>query len=1625
MKEFQNIRAEIAKTRLVQQEQERGLQEERAELKAVRMQLAALGRTGQASPEDDHGAALLETQQALKLSIRRRQQGLDETNAALFEQLGGLLSLADPAKLVEQLDDSVPFLLMPVRLETRFIHDPQKGNELWVRIFPDDIHTQTHEEALSTGEAQAGRAYWDQVWRSGNDQIGQQGAWRALVNAVGQTRGAWIARALTPTNPEDKPAERLPPEQELDPAPEFPEISAREASWSLAPRAGAMPDRFVVMLFSGNDLAHQAVGNPIPDPLFVGPDPGLTEENFEQLDGDLTVDPKMEWMVDFQKAVDIGMGLRIGISEEESTNGFTRVLALGLRLSSDEQESQLELERLLDNHHYSDGLSLLPVGMPTNNTSTAKSGFSSTQIESEDSYKVERCEPLFPWEEEDFLKKDGQRLAEALGIRFPTLHHIAFSDRAENHEAQAMNRALWAATFGYFLEEMMGPSDDSGNVQSIFGLDTIYKIRGFFTRFVSGRGPLAALRVGNQPYGVLPTTAFSSFRWNFEDSPDATHAGLDNSFMDALFHVLQRMDTHWGILASRVSRVGVSQDPDQEMLDILGLHASAVEYYQRFAAGPDYWQNLGVFRGLVSQSQTFNRLLKEVAGELLGELGFKFPYLPKIFNLTFFRDQTPLGALVQDGPLSENDPLEPISATIGNYIQWLADCKDDDQLRDQDFGLDDEGKKIPPPNALLYLFMRHALLQQAWDAVMKVAVGGGLASLRDRREVEMLNMRTQPDTTRWDYFQAEMPGDLQGVRIGQFLFSDEAVRLTEAAELREVQESLATLANLPTARLERLTAEHFDLCSYRLDAWQLGMVNARLQAMRSKSILTSDGPAEGANDGQVESNHRLGIFLGAYGWLEELKPASSRKRIEDSNLPEEFHDPEAPLYIDSANQGHIHAPSLNHASTAAVLRNAYLTHAEADNAGLMSVNLSSERVRRALWYLDGMRNGQELGALLGYQFERGLHDRNATLAIDQYILPIRRKYALEADHVTPSEPGDSIEALEARNVVDGLKLLKASRSPGYPYDVRELPASGPIRVAIEDELRRMADSMDGLSDVALSESVFQAVQGNYERSGAILKAISEGNRPYDELDVVRTPRSGLGLTHRVAIVFDTNDPETSNWPGLLTPRAAFEARLNRWVGERLGLPENIRCLGRYTDQATDIEQTEELKLSALGLQPLDLLYIAPQNLSDEATELEKRLVHHLRTAKNLTEDIPVSLIHTERSASWTTDVLSLFEVSPLLNQLRTLVTGSRALGANDLKPPADNPENQDDPVRFDLVELTSRLNTLLSDVDDALIALNGAADPASMRTALLQAAQFDLPDAIPDSAIETTPETDVALTERVASVIKELESRKTSCISKQTASQDPALKPPQVVRLLIEAAQEILGRAFRVLPLFEAENSAEVQLALDAHDTLVAGGPALAVEEWIDGLARVRPKLGAYKMMGTLTDAFENLPAPLRVAQLPYKENDRWLAFPLVEGQDLSREALSLVLQAAPGYRADRKQCGLMVDEFTEVLPGKEETTGLALHFNQPSSEPPQALMLVVPPVLRGHWQWEDLVAALNETLDMSQKRAVEPDLLGTTAYAQLLPAILTAVTRYPATISLDLADNKFIKRFLSDSFGG
>ncbi len=188
--------------------------------------------------------------------------------------------------------------------------------------------------------------------------------------------------------------------------------------------------------------------------------------------------------------------------------------------------------------------------------------------------------------------------------------------------------------------------------------------------------------------------------------------------------------------------------------------------------------------------------------------------------------------------------------------------------------------------------------------------------------------------------------------------------------------ALEHLKNASTAQLERVFAEHIDSVSYRLDAWIEGMLKFHLSAMRFQP-------------GEEGVEAKQGLYLGAYGWLEEVKPEFKELKTKSlrGELSEIFNKKRTTLVTDNTNCGYIHAPSLNHAVTAAVLRNAHLAYESEQNGQSFAINLTFESRRHADVVFGGHPQRAKPAAFLGYELSgpaRPLH-RIAQLFLDGFI----------------------------------------------------------------------------------------------------------------------------------------------------------------------------------------------------------------------------------------------------------------------------------------------------------------------------------------------------------------------------------------------------------------------------------------------------------------------------------------------------------------------------------------------------------------------------------------------------------------------------------------------------------------
>lgn len=1740
----------------------------------------------------------------------------------------------DPRKNISRMDDAYPFLLLPVRIETRFKRI-DNNNQLWIRIFPDDCAVDTFEKLLSETEVKNTVSYWNRLWQAGGVEDDERAAWRTLVSSHGSGRASYIISQYKPLNEADKPVkvkktdiilvvssptvpdnawrdywtvilksagnkaaettaytdlvnvvgastaaqgvkDYLPmdfaalsllykSDKTVDVKVVFQQLPApgttdtKLQSWSQAPHVKVMPDCFVVSGYQNGSQVFEVTGSQIPSPLIVGPDPNATpgDEFKQDPNGEMVVGDDIRWMVDFEDAIVKGLGFKVDLTPAQAGAGFDKIFALGVRLSNDEQKGAELLEELLDHHRLSrKGLSLLKQGTATNNTDTTAAGHQNLD-DADESFDEMKQSQLFTVETDPFLKKDGQWLAESLGISYESLYKVKNSGFTDQLEGKAMNVALWPATMGYMMESMMQP---------VFKDSDIINTREFFNRFVAGRGTVPAIKIGKQPYGILPVATFSDLPWLSGRTVPGL-AAINRSYISRLYEVLKIIDTDWGPLVNQVSWIGKTGDAHQILLDVVGLNPDSVEYYQRNAESVEELfnrLNLMGFGGAITAILLVAAYAKS-GGDLLKKFGYTGTVLPDILHKFFIQSQNLLkGPLIDDSPLSEKELIRKYTPDPNgvNYLQWLITAAETshDTLRKQEGFIDG---KIP--TALLYHMLHHALDLSYVEVSMLLFQQAALLTpeqvTSSKIEPAFLHISQKATKTgsRWQYLytpESKITGN-NDVLIGDYI--PKIIKTDVATQyLNEQLKSVELLKGIPTARLERIFAEHIDCCSYRLDAWKNGILNYQLSLMRSS---TND-------NGEVD--YKKGTYIGAYGWLENVR--SENKVLTEVNLDD---DPElrdlfikgqkTTLVKDNTNGGYILAPSLNHAVTASVLRNGYMTNANPD---ALRINLSSERVRKALSIIEGMQGGQSLSALLGYYFERGLHEGHPGVELDYFIYQLRKAFPLAANKnketLVDGAALKDAETIEANNVVDGLALLEQIRVSGvstYPFgkvlDPLDNTAQG---IAIEAEVQHIMDLNDAIADTALAESVHQVVQGNYDRGAATLDTYSKGNFP-PVPDVIQTPRSGVNLTHRVGLHF-----ETGLNPALeITPRAKAEPAVNKWLKSMIPAVNNIVCTVSYNAVAD-----EEISAATLGLEPIDLLYLVNIDNEPAMTDLDDRINRFVLDKVTVRPDTVITINYMKRIVG----KVSFFELAPLMNSLRHLLLHSRPLTANDIvlsnsaQQQADQAQSLDssrlqmaydrleglratqltnyraviDPLVADTVtNKTQILNTidilmtdlvkilsavgesglpqagygfihdrkkqlfinLLNKLDelikrwddrlvhfDGLIATYGSLTTNEEKFDLLLNARRDI-TANPEVLLPVNPDdlkndliagrltfknkrddfnnqyhtnerslstfltnikallpitsfdqitfdvTDVEqliivlatdMATRATGLATDLKIRLTAAAS-LLADASTATEDKTQVDLLLQAGKQLFHEDFKIVPSFtmpadkadEWANSygATTQLLDHLINTEKVDFP---VDEWLYGVARVREKMYHWENVTILSEAFGSTERILKPVQLPFKSADSWLALAYPPTYVIESDRLLYTAHYAVAFDKTKPQCGLLLDEWTEVIPAREETIGVAFHYDRPNSEPPQVMLLAMPSDFKGAWQWQDLVNILHETLDMTKKRAIEPDNIDKWNYARFLPAVVSSMTVYPLTSSLNFAFNNNVQEILSKS---
>lgn len=1064
----------------------------------------------------------------------------------------------------KKLNPNIPLLFLPVRLETRFNLDLDPP-VLQIRVYPDQIQIDSDRPQASVTEQDLTRKFW-QDWYASQAEPARQAAWQNYVRTIGSPRAGYLARLLRPVQDSlgTLTFPTLPPD-----------------TGALRPAYPALlPERWLALGYgAGGVQIFRRAGLPIDRNLRTAPQ--VDAPTVTIAGGELAVDDGLAWMFDYPRALQCGMAIDVPLTGDaaQALDQVSTLLVLGLVTDRTPLQASSELARLLNVHARSTGLAFVPQGTPTNNTESASSGWKAQETGFDAMFDREVGDLPAPGKYDN-----AARLAWALGMSSPQdFQRLVNGADPEARRSQQMRSVLFESVLGTLLRQLLDVGGAPGLSAAV-----INTIRSWFITYVTGGAPIPTLRVGDQPYGILPV------RKSVSAPSLTTQAGQ-------VEHIINMLKDTWRLSAEQLSPLtgaggaGSAQEDEAETAISVFLAAQPhparlfIRQFEEYIAGEtapaiqityDFiltTLNNSItgpyMEGITEVAYTYQDLL-----ESLYPAGFTSidDQIDLWDQLKYKVSQTFTGGVLEKGSVY----CDFVLGNLNRYAERQQPLRQLDLLRFEGV-LGEENTRLVA--GLLYGSSTEwggAGLVQSPSASPENTAGVYLRDFRQR-----FKNRTASGSLP---LASSVPSPKP--LLYQLLDLTLAQVPNKPALNREVLGALSGLAALDADQLEWLLRETLGLGAHRLDAWAASLAVERLEQLRKKTPL--------------------GIQIGAFGWTVGLSPRRSPR----------------------ASRGFVHAPSMPQAATAAVLRAGWQADGGDDPLSPLAVNIDSKRVRTAAWLLDGVRQGQPLGSLLGYRFERLLHDLHA----DDQIWTVRQSVL-----TAQKRPRQMAE-----QPVDGIDLLDLYRAGKLGR------LSEPVRQALTD----LEASFDAVQDVGLFESVHQALSGSYDRAAAMLDALSTGAVPPPELRAPVTQRSALSVEHRVVILLPANPPvPASGWQTGIRDR--LSPALEGWVSSLLPPPASVGFQVQVTSPEGQIIFSGGQTLADLGISALDAVYLAGSDPQTAAPSI--------RTLAGLAAHASGSVMVDPAQSI---QPVSLADFTLLAAELRNLLETLRPLDGRDLRP---------------------------------------------------------------------------------------------------------------------------------------------------------------------------------------------------------------------------------------------------------------------------------------------------------------------------------------------------------------------
>jgi len=357
-------------------------------------------------------------------------------------------------------------VLLPVRLETLVETRDDGGRTLFLRVIPDDAHLDRHDPRCTDAELDL----LDALWAAGAPGTRDfEAAYTTLVDRVGGPRALWLARTFPSGYDRGGVPKRVPG---VD-APAYAQVAA-------------FPSRYQVWALMGGMVSMLADVPVATDQLAIDPLAPVSDR----------------WWSDWAKAKAVGLGVEIDLGAiDPSVPGFSALFVTGV-------DETVDPATLFVDHANAGRLALVEHGTPTNTVDGVPTiDMKGTPAEWRALYDAPR--PVLV-----------TQLGNALGVPAPGLPPI----RVGPHQGQSnpylrggpwdgeLVAALWSALWGFAGHELWGWGDD------------VHAVAEWADRWLRPLGPLPPLRVGDEPYGVLPVTSLS--RWKADAGDPAMESVL-------------------------------------------------------------------------------------------------------------------------------------------------------------------------------------------------------------------------------------------------------------------------------------------------------------------------------------------------------------------------------------------------------------------------------------------------------------------------------------------------------------------------------------------------------------------------------------------------------------------------------------------------------------------------------------------------------------------------------------------------------------------------------------------------------------------------------------------------------------------------------------------------------------------------------------------------------------------------------------------------------------------------------------------------------------------------------------------------------------------------------------------